>query len=285
VDADDELRDIKREIVESRSLIIKASNLVAGLGADLKAVSRRQTDGERRAVWSSVGANLLVLVVILAAVKVAWDAQREGLRAEEKRLTERVEKLTADQKARDERDAARLKAEGAAASFYELVRAERRQEVLDGWEAVRKEPLSRAEQAFLGDAVARAKAELSLQRFHQGVENARLGRSQEAATKLEDALRLDPGAAHAPQTKLALARVYRKLGRARDALPKLTELSEASPDKEVMDDAALLLAECLVDLESWTEAKAALRTFLKRFPDSPLASDARVMLSEISTRR
>ena len=51
----------------------------------------------------------------------------------------------------------RARAEGAAASFYELVRAGRREEMLEGFEELRKEPLSRAEMAFLSDAVETAR--------------------------------------------------------------------------------------------------------------------------------
>ena len=47
---DDELREIKREIVESRGLIIKTNNLTNALAADLKSISKRQLGFEWRAV-------------------------------------------------------------------------------------------------------------------------------------------------------------------------------------------------------------------------------------------
>src|SRR3954462_7620093 len=81
-DFDDELRDIKREIVESRGLIIKTNNLTNALAADLKSISRRQISFERRAFWNSPGANLLFVVVVIGVVKLAWDARVDSVTAE-----------------------------------------------------------------------------------------------------------------------------------------------------------------------------------------------------------
>ncbi len=39
-DVDDEVRQIKKEIVESRGLIIKTKNLVNALGADIKSIAK-----------------------------------------------------------------------------------------------------------------------------------------------------------------------------------------------------------------------------------------------------
>ena len=41
---EEELRDIKREIIESRGLIIKTNNLTNALAADLKSIGKRQEE-------------------------------------------------------------------------------------------------------------------------------------------------------------------------------------------------------------------------------------------------
>ena len=43
-----DLEEIKREIVESRSLTIKTNNLVNALAADLKSIAKRQQGYERQ---------------------------------------------------------------------------------------------------------------------------------------------------------------------------------------------------------------------------------------------
>jgi TolA-binding protein len=283
-DPGDELRDIKREIVESRGLIIKTNNLTNALAADLKSISKRQIGFERRAFWNSAGANLLFVVVVIGVVKLAWDARVDSVTSEisgSKQKLARVEKELEDvKKHADER----ARAESEAAAFYELIRADRRQEVIDGFEGMRQRPLSRAELAFFSDAVEKARAELSIKSYQLGLDHMRTGRWHEAATSFEDAIKHKETAAHIPSARLNLARAYRKLNRQRDAIPLLSQLSEASTDKEVMDDATFLLAECLIDIQAWNDAKTTLRSFIHRFPDSPFLNDARMALADISLK-
>ncbi|MDC0749360.1 tetratricopeptide repeat protein [Polyangium mundeleinium] len=281
---DDELREIKREIVESRGLIIKTNNLTNALAADLKTISKRQLGFERRAFWNSASANLLFVLVVIGVVKLAWDARIDSVQAETKQAKDKITKLETDVKEMQRRADDRTRAESAAAAFYELVRAGRRQEIIDGFEALRKEPLSRAELAFFTDAVDTARAELGIKSYQLGLDHLRTGRWHEAAVAFEDAIRMKENAAHTPSARLNLARAYRKLNRQRDAIPMLMQLSEASADKEITDDAMFLLCECLVDIQAWNDAKTTLRAFIRRFPDSPFLNDARMELADISLK-
>jgi TolA-binding protein len=283
-DFDDELRDIKREIVESRGLIIKTNNLTNALAADLKSISRRQLGFERRAFWNSAGANLLFVVVVIGVVKLAWDARIDAVTAETSGAKQKVTKLEKDVEEMKRRGDDRTRAESAAAAFYELIRAERRQEIIEGFEAIRKEPLTRAEIAFFTDSVEKARAEISIKSYQLGLDHMRTGRWHEAAMAFEDAVQKKDTAAHTPSARLNLARAYRKLNRQRDAVPMLVQLSEASTDKEVMDDATFLLAECLIDIQAWNDAKSTLRSFIRRFPDSAFINDARMALADLSLK-
>jgi TolA-binding protein len=250
----------------------------------LKGISKRQLGFERRAFWNSASANLLFVVIVIGVVKIAWDARIDAVQAETKGTRDKITKLEADLQEAQKRSDDRVRAEGAAAAFYELVRAERRQEVIDGFEALRKEPLSRAEIAFFSDAVDTARSELSIKSYQVGLDHIRMGRWHEAATSLEDAIRQKETASHTPSARMNLALAYRKLNRQRDAIPMLVQLSEASPDKEVMDDATFLLAQCLIDIQAWNDAKTTLRSFIRRFPDSSYINDARMALADISVK-
>ena len=283
-DHGDELRDIKREIVESRGLIIKTNNLTNALAADLKSISKRQIGFERRAFWNSAGANLLFVVVVIGVVKLAWDARIDAVTAETSGTKTKIGKLEKEIEDLRRRSDDRARAESEAAAYYELVRADRRQELIDGFEAVRQKQLTRAEVAFFTDAVERARAELSIKSYQLGLDHMRTGRWHEAAVAFEEAIKQKETAAHTPSARLHLGRAYRKLNRQRDAIPMLSQLSEASSDKEVMDDATMLLAECLIDIQAWNDAKTTLRSFIHRFPDSPYINDARMALADISLK-
>src|SRR5580658_8276171 len=143
-DPGDELRDIKREIVESRGLIIKTNNLTNALAADLKSISKRQIGFEKRAFWNSAGANLLFVVVVIGVVKLAWDARIDAVAAETSGTKQKIAKLEKELDDTRRRADERTRAESEASAFYELIREGRRQEVIDGFEALRQKQLSRA---------------------------------------------------------------------------------------------------------------------------------------------
>ncbi len=79
--------------------------------------------------------------------------------------------------------------------------------MIDGFEAVRQKPLSRAELAFFTDAVEKARAELSIKSYQLGLDHMRTGRWHEAATAFEEAIKQKETAAHTLSARLNLARV------------------------------------------------------------------------------
>jgi len=283
-EVDEELRDIKREIIESRGLIIKTNNLTNALAADIKSIGKRQLAFERRAFWNSAAANALVVLVVIGVVKLAWDSRVESVERETRRAKARVAALGEELKALRQQNDARVQAETAAAAFYELLRAGKKKELVDAWNQLPQEQLSRAERAFFRDAVARTASRLSIDAYHAGLEHMRAARWHEAVLSLEEALRYDDTASHAPSAQLELARGYRQLNRQREAIPILLKLSEASADPEVLDDAMFLLAECLVDIQAWNDAKTTLRAFIRRYPNSPYRNDAKMTLADLTLR-
>lgn len=280
----DELLEIKREIVESRGLVIKTNNLTSALAADLKGITKRQAAFERRAFWNSAGANALFVLVVIAVVALAWDARMDNVEAKTKGAQEKITALEEEKKSARQKADERAAAESAAAAFYEVVRSERQKDIIEGFEAIRKQPLSRAEMSFFQDAVDKAKSELSVRAYQQGLDHMRTGRWHDAAIAFEEAVSRKGSGAHIPSAKLNLARAYQKLNRQRDAIPILMPLSEASPDPEIMDDATFLLATCFLEIQAYNDAKSTLRAFIRRFPESPLLNDARMALADLSIR-
>src|SRR5579863_10618214 len=92
-EVDDELREIKREIIESRGLVIKTNNLTNALSADVKSIAKRQQGYERRISWNSATAYVVFVVVVFAALKFAWDARVDAIRAETDQKTSENERL------------------------------------------------------------------------------------------------------------------------------------------------------------------------------------------------
>ena len=281
---DEELRELKREIIETRGLIIKTNNLTNALSPDLKSIAKRQHGYERRLIWNSATAYVVFVVVVFIALKLAWDARVDAVRAETEQTRQSVERLSRELKEAQKRDEERSKAEARAGTFYELVRQGKKTDIVEQFDALGKERLTKTELSVFTEAVERARGELSFTAYHQGLDHARVGRWHEAATSLEEALRYKDDASHTPSARYSLADSYRHLNRQREAIPILIQLSEASPDKEIMDDATFLLAQCLIDIQAWNDAKNTLRSFGRRFSDSPHLNEVRMQLAEISLR-
>ncbi len=280
-EVDDELRDIKREIIESRGLVIKTNNLTNALSADIKSIAKRQQGYERRISWNSATAYIVFVLVVFTALKFAWDARVDAIRAETDQKTAENERLRKDSREEEKRDEDRARAEQKAAQFYELVRQGKRVELVDGYDAIQKEPLTKAEQAVFADAVEKARNELAAQLYQQGLDKARVQRWQEAATAFEESLKYKSTSAIAPNVRLGLASAYRHLGRPRDAIPLLTALSDTSQDKEIQDDALYTLAYCQMDIQAWNEAKNTWRALIHRFPDSHFTPEAKLQLAQL----
>jgi TolA-binding protein len=280
-DFGNELEEIRREIVESRSLSIKTNNLVNALAADVNSIAKRQQSYERNLRWNSAAAYVVTAVVLMLVGKIVVDARVETVRAATNDQTQRLAQLekeaadlrtSADERGRDEKK---------AFEFYQLVLQKKHQDVLKGYEELAAVRMTKTEEHVFRSAREHASTELSLERYQEGLDHIRTQRWHEAEQALSASLKYKPDAVHSPNARLQLARALSALGRQREAIPSLIKLFETSPDKEVMDDAAMLLAQCQIEIEAYNDAKATLRSFLRRFPTSPFSNDARLKLADI----
>jgi TolA-binding protein len=280
-EVDDELREIKREIIESRGLVIKTNNLTNALSADIKSIAKRQQGYERRLAWNSATAYVVFVVVVFAALKFAVDARVDALDATAKHVRDENARMKQELDDARQREAERQAAELEAAKFYDLVKQGKRVDLIRGWDAMRTKPLTKAESQFLADAVDKARSDQATLAYLQGLESSRLQRWQEAAAAFEESLRYEDGGAVAPQARLELSAAYRKLHKQKDAIAILEPLVDSS-DKEVQDDALEQLAWCQTEIEAYNDAKNTWRTLLRKFPESHYAPEAKLALQTLT---
>lgn len=283
-DADEEIREIKKEIIESRGLIIKTNNLTNALSSDIKSIAKRQSGYERRFTWNGVTAYVLFAVISFAGLKLWSDVRVREIESESEDLRREVTELRRDLQDETRRAEARERAEGKAAQYYDLIRQQRRQEAVEKYEEVRGETLSRAEAAFFRDAVDRFKVDLSIAAYQSGLDLMRTGRFADAADAFENSVRLNDGAAHIPAVKYNLARALMQLNRHGEAAVLAQFVIDQQIDRELQDDAAVLLSRTAENLGNLDEARNALKLVLRRWPRSALAADARKHLGELNQR-
>ncbi|MDX2051202.1 MAG: hypothetical protein SFV15_02360 [Polyangiaceae bacterium] len=279
-----ELEEIKREIVEGRSLSIKTNNLVNALAADLKSISKRQQGSERRAVFSTATAYVVTTLVILVAVKLAWDLKIDAVRAETKDTRDAVTQMDKELKGAQAREEKATRAGRLALDFYRLIEQRNYKEIIDGYSDVSALALTATERLVFQNAAEQAKNQLSLQAYQAGLEHAQNQRWHETEEAMLESLRYKDNAAHSPSATYQLALARTQLGHHRDAITSLIELSESSPDREILDDATLLLANTQLQIEAYNDAKTTLRSFIRRFPNSPFLNDVKAKLADVQLR-
>lgn len=277
-----DLEEIKREIVEERSLTIKTNNLISALSADLKSIAKRQQTAERRMLLNSGVTYVVTIGIVLVLSKVALDAQVDAVRTESQNTASRVRELEAELASVSEREERRQVATTEAAALYGILKSGQKRELLQKLPTVLALDLSPAERQMFEESGRKARRDLSVESYHTGIEHMRAGRYHEATQSLREAIELEPDAPNTAEAEYQLARAYRSLDKQKNAVFILLKLTEASSNVDVLDEATYLLAECQVELELYNDAKATLRSFAKRFPSSPLKNDATSLLAELN---
>jgi TolA-binding protein len=283
-EADEEIREIKKEIIESRGLIIKTNNLTNSLAADIKSIAKRQAGYERRFFWNSAVAYVLFALLSFVGLMLASDARIREIRGDMDGMTRQVRDLRRDLAEETRRGDERRRAEERADRFYDLIRQQKRAEVVERYESVRREKLSPVESAFFRDQVERFRLDLSVAAYQAGLGLMRTGRYAEAAEKFQEALTRNEDGAHIPAVKYHLASALRQLGRQSEAMVFARQVVEQNVDRDLQDEATWLFSLCAEELGDVDTAREALRTFLRRWPRSSHASEARTRMRDLNVR-
>jgi len=281
-DVDDEVRQIKKEIVESRGLIIKTNNLVNALGADIKSIAKRQAGYERRLNWNSGVAIAVIGVLSFVGLKLYFDAQTGGLRSQTAEAEAAAEQLRQDLSDEVRRSSDRGTAASRASRYYELIRERKRAEVVRQYPAMAKEALSPAEAAMFRDYEQQFRQDLSLEAYQKGLLLASGKKQEEAIARFEEAVELHPTGTHIPAVKYALAMSLRKEKRSAEALVYAQQVAEQTADGALQPDGWWLVALCARDLGDLDTAKDALKTLINKWPRSALARDARPLFRDVT---
>jgi TolA-binding protein len=281
-DVDDEVRQIKKEIVESRGLIIKTNNLVSALGADVKSIAKRQAGYERRLNWNSGVAIAVIGIISFAGLKLYFDAQTGGMRSEITAAETAVEELRGDLGDEVRRASDRATAAAKAAKYYDLIRARKRADVVREYPAMAKEALSPAEAAVFRDFEQQFRQDLSLEAYQKGLAFVEAKKYEDAIKRFEEAIALHPNGSHIPAVMHSLALALRKEKRSAEALVFAQQVADQTTDGALQADGWWLVARCARDIDDLDTARDALKILIKKWPRSALSRDARLLLREVT---
>lgn len=280
-ETEDLLRDVKREIVETRGLVIKTNHLATGLSGDIRILGRRVEDHEREQLRKGAAGIVVGAIVGLIAVKLAWDAKVEGTRAELERRGADLALAKQELKATLDRESERLRAEQVASELWELLRDGKRAEAIARADEALKEPFTKAERAFLQNGVDKARDELAHMLALRAQDNLRAAHFEDAAAAFEGSLSARNRPPASQRLQVQLAETYRHLRRYKDALALIEPLVDGAIEAEAQDLALHQKAWVEMDSHDWEAAKSSWRTHQHRFPDSPRRGEAFVHLKQL----
>jgi TolA-binding protein len=286
MDGASDLKEIKKEIIEARGLIIKSNNLTNSLSAEVRSIAKRQAGYERTLSWNSIAAYIIFVVLIFTGLYFFSYQRQAGLERtieKERQRADKAEVELKELKKKSERKDAKSEPEDLAA-LYELIHDGQRQEAIDAFEKIDVNALSFLESKLLKDAIDGFRSDLSMQHYAAALELLEKEKYSESVEEFRASLRYKSDAGHATAAKISMANALRLQGKPREAIAILQRLMEEHLDRELSDDAYWYLALSHEDAHQKDEARSVLRALMRQYPDSQYYRAARIRQAELQLR-
>jgi len=282
MDGSNELREIKKEIIEARGLIIKSNNLANSLSAEVRSVAKRQASYERHLSLNSMVTYIIVAILCWAGVQLAYNYRQvyleESLEAAQKDAAAAKKELSDLKKTQNKSG----KSGGEdLLEIYTLIHEGDRLAAIEAFEKINMDSLTTLESKLLSDAIEEFRDDLSMQHYSKGLELLSQKKNAEAVEEFKKSLRFKNDAGHAKAAEIQMANALRLQGKPREAIAVLQRLIEDRLDRELSDDAYWFLALSQYDAHQRDEAVSVLRALMRQFPDSQYYRAARIKAADI----
>lgn len=279
-----EIREIKREIIESRGLVIKTNNLTSTLGSDLKSIAKRQAGYERKLFINSAVAYVITITVVFVGAYVASDQRARRFEADLQALDQQKHQLQDELADKQKAKVAREQALENADRITDLINSGDREKVLDEVTKLDRRELSPLEIRFLEETADRFRSELSMLAFEEGLEHERQDRLPESVASYQRSIALAKGGPHVARVRMHLAKAFRARGMQDEAIEVLHSILDSEEaDRELVAEARWNLALTYAEGRKRDEARRELLYVINKFPTSQWARLARPKLMDVNT--
>jgi TolA-binding protein len=287
MDSASDLKEIKKEIIEARGLVIKSNNLTNSLSAEVRSIAKRQTGYERNLSWNSIAAYIIFVVLIFVGVFLIYNQRLSGLTqsiAKEKERADKAEKELTELKKKSQRTGSKKTEPEDLTALYQLIKEGERQAAIDAFDALDPSAMTSLEARLLKDAINGFRGDLSMQHYAKALDLMDSEKYAEAVEEFRTSLKYKSDSGHATAAKIQMANSLRLQGKPREAIAVLQRLLEEHLDRELSDDAYWYLALAHEDAHQKDEARSVLRSLMRQFPDSQYYRAARIRQAELQLR-
>ncbi len=283
-DAEKELAEIKREVIESRNLVIKTDNLLKNLHAELKAVGKKQEEFERRKLFSSGVAYALFAALCVAGAIGISSARGASISGERERFEATVKEL--GDKLDVEKKAAQARQANAAQAFevYRLMTERAGDERLAGVEAWAKmdaNALTPLERAALKDRAESLRTEIGQAAFERGKIAFRRNDMGETAKEMTRFLAMNPSPQDTQEASFFVGIAFNQLRQHEEAVQHLSQYVNNDRKARNRDYAMLMLAQSYEQTGALEKAAKTVQDALAQHPSTEFASQLRGRLATV----
>lgn len=278
------LGEIRKEIIETRNLVIRNDNLLKSFGSDLKMVGKKQEAFERKQWLSSAIAYLLFVALASGGAVLASQGYVAKAKSDIEGLTAKAEEATlAAQEAQEELARAREASQAALTAYQKLEGGSPadREAAVAALQAVDRSRISRMEARALDDRARAVIQELANEKFESGRAAYRRQEWRGAVADLGKAMSLWPEHPAAAENAFFLGSAAMETREYAIVEENLSRYIKETTGRGNKDYAYLLLSSAQEALGKQAEAEATIRTGIDRFPSSKFLPQMRRKLSTL----
>ena len=285
---DRDLEILRREVIESRNLVIKTDNLLKNLHAELKQMGRKQEMFEKRHMMTSVAAYILFATIATIGAFTFARSEIRGAREEAIANEARAKQLTQEVEAMRRAESARRDASEKAARAYELLGSEKEGPgqtlAMDQALHLDRQLLSRLEGKALDDRAAGLKVKMAQAALERGNAAFRHNDWGGTAQELTRYLELEPKNEE-PMVWFRLGNALTQAKEHQRAIPALETFLKATGPTKTAQYAGYLLGTDYEETGSADKAQKAYDRALGLFPSSEFSSMIRGRLKRLSGQK
>jgi TolA-binding protein len=287
-ETDKGLDDIRREVIESRNLVIKTDNLLKNLHAELKVVGKRQEDFAKRQWLSAAITYLGFLALCVGGAFLVSNARIAAVAQDRDKLEKQVQELASQVDRLKSEAQVSQAAEQRAAEVYKQMTTLTGDDRLKAIDALSKLDLSKVSvfaQRALQDRAALIRKEVGAVMFDRGIKAYHRNEWAAASDELARFLALGPTDDEANEATYALGYALVQQHKNEQALPVLQKYVAGSKALKNRDYAMVMLVQAYDTLGQRDKAVEVSRDALAQYPNSEFANLFRARLKRAEAEK
>ena len=283
-----DLSDLRREVIESRNLVIKTDNLLKNLHAELKLMGRKQDAFEKRQWASSVAAYFLFAAVAVLGAFTFARSEIRGAREESAANEGKAKQLTQELETTRRLESARRDASEKAARAYDLLGSEKEGPgqtlAMDQAMHLDRQLITRLEAKALDDRAVGMRAKMAQAALERGNAAFRRNDWATAAQELTRYTELEPKVEE-PMVWFRLGNALTQAKEHQRAIPPLENFIKATGSTKTAQYAGYLLGTSYEETGNADKAQKAYDRALSLYPSSEFSSLIRGRLKRLASQR